>query len=239
MPSVPDGERIYAIGDLHGRDDLLARMLARIATDDAGRAAVDVRRIILIGDYVDRGPSSFGVIERLTRHWPDGFTPTFLKGNHEVMMIDAIDEVDRDAMLLWLLNGGQSTIDSYQAAADAAAGEPMPMRGEMPMPRHHWQFLMGLQLKAVHGDYMFVHAGIRPGVPVEEQVERDLVWIREPFLSHSGLLDKIVVHGHTPVDRPDVRRHRIGIDTGAVFSGRLTALRLEGTTREFIEVEAD
>ncbi len=226
MPSLPDNTRIYAIGDIHGRDDLLAQLLDMIDAD-AGAWPAAQSRLVFLGDYVDRGPDSHGVVERLLTRLPPGMPADFLMGNHERLMLDAwADEAKHP---LWMGNGGMATQNSYLTAnlpPDPAGGDPRKTEGMAP-PRH-WMFFETLKLFVTHGDYLFVHAGIRPGLAIPDQDPHDLMWIREPFLSHQGSLGRMVVHGHTPAEAPEFLPHRIGIDTGAVFSGRLTALVLEG-----------
>ena len=232
MPSLPDRQRIYAIGDIHGRDDLLARLLDAIEADASTWPAAQ-SRLVFLGDYIDRGPDSHGVVKRLLTGLPANMPADFLMGNHERLMLDAW--ADERCLPLWTGNGGLATQKSYLAAylgADPADGDPRITEGLVP-PRH-WMFFETLKLLVSYGDYLFVHAGLRPGRPIVDQDPQDLLWIREPFLSHAGDLGHVVVHGHTPVKEPDFRPHRIGIDTGAVFTGRLTALVLEGTEQRVL-----
>lgn len=234
--TIPEGQVVYAIGDIHGRSDLLTQLLASIANDAAaaGRAA---KTLVFLGDYVDRGPDSRGVIERLTTNLPLGFATHFLKGNHEQFLLDFLD----DPLWLdgWLRNGGEQTLRSYGVDVDGLQDRRTPATAWREafleaLPEAHLQFLGGLELKCVVGDYVFVHAGLRPGVPLNQQVAEDLLWIRHEFLDCQEPFEKIVVHGHTPERVPVVRPNRIGIDTGAVFSDCLTALRLENGTRTFL-----
>lgn len=226
--ALPPGLRIYAIGDVHGCADRLAALHARIGEDARARPA---RRVVLLhlGDYVDRGEDSAGVIERLLAPPPaPGMEVVNLLGNHEVMMLDACDpRSPPGALPFWLENGGEETLASYRAdPEDPAFWEAIP--------REHLALLHGCQLRWACGDYLFVHAGIRPGVPLGQQDPFDLIWIREPFLSYEGDLAQVVVHGHTPTTLPAIRSHRIGIDTGACFGGDLTCLVLEGQRLRFI-----
>jgi len=236
-PRVPQGMRVYAVGDIHGRADLLADMTQRIAADCA--AAPPVRRnvLVFVGDYVDRGADSAGVIDQLLRLRanPD-YETHLLKGNHEVMFLDFLD--DPAAFFQWAANGGVPTLASYDIDVDA-------MRDQLPavlrdtavsvIPDAHLELLRGLESMVVIGDYLFAHAGLRPGVPIEAQAEQDLIWIREPFLDYDADLGKLVVHGHTPVSEPEIRSNRIDIDTLAWRSGTLTALVLEGESRRFLQ----
>ncbi len=184
MPQLPDHLRIYAVGDIHGRADLLAELVELIKADASSHAAVE-NRLVFLGDYVDRGPDSHGVIKLLLHDVPVGMTAQFLMGNHERLMLDAWADVKR--FPLWIANGGKATEESYVRAALLLDGpEAGPPTTEGLVPPRHWLFFETLQLQAQHGDYLFVHAGIRPGVPLAEQDPHDLLWIREPFLSHQG-----------------------------------------------------
>ncbi|WP_431272251.1 metallophosphoesterase family protein [Dankookia sp. P2] len=227
--ALPPGLRIYAIGDIHGCADRLAALHAMIAADAHARPAEEVV-LVHLGDYVDRGENSAGVLERLLGPCPvPGGEVVNLLGNHEVMMLDACDpRSPPGALPFWLENGGAETLASYRARPD----EPAPWEA---IPREHLALLRGCALRWAAGDYMFCHAGVRPGVPLDRQDPFDLLWIREPFLSFEGDLPQIVVHGHTPTAEPSVRPHRIGIDTGACFGGVLTCLVLEGQRLRFLE----
>lgn len=236
---VPDGSRIYAVGDIHGRLDLLERLLRRIAEDCARGRPARVA-LIFLGDYVDRGPDSRGVVERLMRGPPQdgalaGTEWICLKGNHEDYLLRFAD--DSRAGTEWCANGGTETLRSY------AREIPPALSGDMAalqllltstLPPNHLRFLSRLPLCHREGDYVFAHAGIRPGVPLEQQDPQDLLWIRDGFLFDTRPASFVVVHGHTPSPTPDIRPHRIGIDTGAYYSGALTALVLEGTDRRFL-----
>lgn len=239
MPSVPPGHRVYAVGDVHGELDLLLRLLARIKQNALTRGPAAVQKLIFLGDYIDRGPQSRQVVDLLCEGLPDGFEPVFLEGNHEQMMKRAIEaRADLDLIQLWLQNGGVPTLASYgvdrETVMDSLVRRNRLVQGFLP-PAHE-RFYGSLALSETVGDYLFVHAGVRPGVPLDRQSAADLMWIREPFLSYGGDLGKVVVHGHTPSDEPVVRRNRIGIDTGAFASGQLTAVMLEGSERELITV---
>lgn len=237
MPSVPAGERVYAVGDIHGRLDLLERLLEMIAADQAARPHA-ATRVIFLGDYIDRGPDSRAVIERLQGGPPRGLSWHFLRGNHEAIMLRCLEGPAMFAN--WAANGGLATLKSYGLDARFSANGPMLLSQlREVLPEAHRAFLRGLKMTMEVGDYFFVHAGVRPGVPLASQAEEDCLFIREKFLRHRGSFGKIVVHGHTPVAEPEVLANRIGIDTGSFFSGRLTALRLEGTTRAFLTAEGD
>ena len=234
--TVPRGELVYAIGDIHGRSDLLAELLSQIEQDAAASGAT-TKTLVFLGDYVDRGPDSRGVIDLLATGLPSGFKAHFLKGNHEEFLLDFL--ADPSSLDGWLRNGGEETLRSYSVDVDgleARRAPPLAWQAALldVLPKAHWRFLESLELKRVIGDYVFVHAGLRPGVPLEDQKPDDLLWIRQLFLDCQEPFEKVVVHGHTPDRAPVVRSNRIGIDTGAVFSGCLTALRLENETRAFL-----
>lgn len=237
LPTVPVGTAAYAIGDIHGRADLLAELHAGIAANAAGRA-VTRRVIVYLGDYIDRGPDVAGVINALLDNVPPGFEPVYLIGNHERMMLDFLDDISCGP--LWLRNGGEQTLISYGIAFDPAVLTDLQrlrgLQGELRyrLPERHLDFLRGLELLHIEGDYAFAHAGIRPGVPFEAQEEHDLLWVRGLFLRSTRDHGKIVVHGHTIVPEPEVLANRIGIDTGAWYTGRLTSLALEGSQLQLI-----
>ncbi len=238
---APANTRIYAIGDIHGCDGLLEDLLGRIRADAA--AAPESRKLLVcLGDYVDRGPDSAAVIERLTRDPPIGFETVFLKGNHEDYMLRFL--ADPAVGRSWLINGGRATATSYGVSTvdirhggAAELGKLGTMRQTLNdnLPTSHRAFLDSLVPCHREGDYLFVHAGIRPGVPLAEQRVEDLLWIRGPFLSSPDDHGVVVVHGHTPVDAVEFRFNRINVDTGAVWTGRLTALVLHGDERHLIQ----
>jgi serine/threonine protein phosphatase 1 len=230
--SVP--ERIYAIGDIHGRLDLLERAIAAIRRDveDHGPAAL----IVTLGDYIDRGPQSRGVLDRLIEN-PFPASYVALKGNHETLLDIFLAEPTSGPF--WLQQGGLQTLQSYgirlkglMAANFREARDQL----QAALPAAHVNFLHSLKTSLSHGKYFFCHAGVRPGVPLEGQSEDDLLWIRDEFLSSSADFGKIIVHGHTPVPEPEVRPNRIGIDTGAFATGRLTCVALSGDAPRFLQV---
>lgn len=235
LPCIPPGQRVYIIGDVHGRRDLLRRAFDKI-DKDLRRRPVARSTEILLGDYVDRGPDSKGVIDTLIER--QGMRETVcLSGNHEWML----GEVFREPRLLvdWQRHGIVETMISYGVTPPpqigpsdcAALAEALRLR----IPDDHHRFLRLLLLHASIGDYFFVHAGVRPGVPLDEQTAQDCLWIREEFLAFEGSFGKVVIHGHTPVRSPSVHPNRINIDTGAYRTGVLTCLILEGTERALLE----
>ena len=236
-PKVPEGELIYAVGDIHGRADLLAALLRQIEAD-AQASEAKKRTLIFLGDYVDRGPEVRGVIEMLVSGLPQGFAAHFLKGNHEALLLGFLDDPSR--LAAWLLNDGDTTMASYGVDVDAlnrARARPAEWRDAFAavLPDAHLRFFRDLELSVARGDYFFVHGGIKPGVPLAAQTESDLIWIRRPFLDWNEPFEKFVVHGHTPSHEPVTRANRICVDTGACFTDRLTAVRLEGETRKFLQ----
>ena len=226
--------RVYAIGDIHGCSDLLDRMVKAIREDLAAHPARDALTVTL-GDYVDRGPDSRGVLDRLVRNpFPTAYLA--LKGNHEQLLAAFLS--DPSVMGHWRELGAIETLHSYGVPAGALlpardyAEAAVAFRDALPL--EHLQFLSQLKTSFDAGSYFLCHAGIRPGVPFDRQSEEDLLWIREEFLDSRMDFGKVVVHGHTPVDRPENLPNRINIDTGAFFTGRLTCVALEGASRRFL-----
>lgn len=233
-PSVPAGERVYAVGDIHGRIDLFDRLIARIDEDDARRGRAHTQ-IVLLGDLVDRGMDSAAVVAR-AREWARRREVTIIQGNHEEMLLASRN--DLDALRGFLKFGGMETMVSYGVDPRALAGadiETVQRLLNAAIPPEDIAFLEGFRKMAQVGDYLFVHAGIRPDTPLEHQLGQDCRWIREPFLSHKGDFGVCVIHGHTITRAPDVCANRIGIDTGAFCHGTLTAIGLEGTERWFLQ----
>ena len=236
---TPEGTLIYAVGDIHGQLHLLDALLEQIIAD-AGRTGAQRRVLVFVGDYVDRGPDSAGVIERLLSGLPEGFDVRCLMGNHEAILLKFLD--DPEMFEHWRMNGAEATLASYGVDApgrDASASALAACRDRFAsaLPPAHLAFLNALPLFASFGGYLFVHAGIRPGVPMQDQSRKDLMWIREDFLDSGDDFGAVVVHGHTPGPEPVIRPNRIGIDTGAFVNGRLTALRLFGEARDFLSAE--
>lgn len=232
---VPPGRRVYAIGDIHGRADLLDALLASIEADDRSRGGADTM-FVFLGDLVDRGPDSRVVVERLMA-LRDGPVPTrFLMGNHEEVFLRALAG-DLKALRFLIRIGGRATIASYGIDAREYATldfEALDARLRAMVPQAHVDFLSSFEEWIEVGDYLFVHAGIRPGVDLGAQRASDLRWIRDDFLDCREDFGKLVVHGHSITDDVDVRPNRIGIDTGAFESGQLTAIGLERGERWFL-----
>jgi serine/threonine protein phosphatase 1 len=239
VAAVPSGQRVYAVGDVHGRLDLFEALIAAIEADDAAAGPADTT-VILLGDLVDRGPNSAGVVAR-ARTWQRQRRVRILAGNHEEMFLASFESAG--TLKHFLRFGGKETVLSYgierETYQQASVEEVQAMMHER-VPREDRDFLASFEDMIAIGDYLFVHAGIAPGVPLEKQRTQELRWIREPFLSHAEPHGVVVVHGHTIAAEPQDRGNRIGIDTGAYESGRLTALVLEGTSRRYLEaVDAD
>ena len=230
-PDIGD-RRVYAIGDVHGCAHLLDALLTIIAQDDKDRPRKPIS-LILLGDLVDRGPESRAVVETVMALTGSGGDVRCLKGNHEEAFILAA-RGDLRALPLFRRMEGEATLASYgldpalfRVMTDAELADWM----ERHVPRAHVDFLDALPDSIAIGDYLFVHAGIRPGVPIDDQSPADLRWIRQEFLAHRGRHPSMIVHGHSISEDVDEQAGRIGIDTGAFLSGRLTALGLEGTSR--------
>ncbi|MBF9152394.1 metallophosphoesterase family protein [Novosphingobium jiangmenense] len=227
---VPAGRRVYAIGDIHGRLDLFEQLLAKIDQDDATRGEAETL-LILLGDLVDRGPDSRGVVERAIQLMASGRVRV-LAGNHEEMMLASLR--DTEVLRYFLRHGGRETLFSYGLTAEEYSRgnlDEIRERANALIPPAHIAFMEAMENQIVVGDYLFVHAGIRPGVPLDRQMTSDLRWIRREFLEHERPYGHFVVHGHTIMEEPDLRPNRIGIDTGAFVTGKLTALGLEGDDR--------
>lgn len=237
-PAGPKGRRAYAIGDIHGRLDLLQRLLETIEAD-ARKRRPKPTSIIFLGDLVDRGPDSAGVIETLLRYRPAFARPVFLMGNHEEVML-RVARGDGELLAQWLTFGGSECVASY--GIDPAALARMPAAEAIALirkqvPERHFRFVANFADSVSFGDYLFVHAGIRPGIGLAEQAQKDLRWIREPFLADPRDHGHVVVHGHTITESVEQLPNRIGIDTGAYRTGVLTALAIEGTERWFLQTD--
>ncbi|WP_298401666.1 metallophosphoesterase [Sphingobium sp.] len=232
-PSVGADRRVYAIGDIHGRLDLLEQLLRLIAQDDRARGPM-TPHLILLGDLIDRGPASRGIVERVMALTAGG--ARCVKGNHEELFLLAA-RGDERVIPTFRRAGGAQTLASYGLPAttsDAMDDASLAQWMLNHIPRDHVDFLEDLPDSVEMGDYLFVHAGIRPGVPIADQKSADMRWIRRDFLDHDGTHPRMIVHGHSISPDPDQRDNRVGIDTGAYYSGRLTAIGLQGTDRWFL-----
>lgn len=236
-PQGPAGCRAYAIGDVHGRLDLLRNLLERIEEDSACRSNARTL-VVFLGDLVDRGPDSAGVLEFLRQYRPPTLEPVFLFGNHEEVMLRVLGGERGGLLDRWLRYGGAEALTSY--GMYGAGIRDLPERRALEqiveaVPRSHTAFLESFADTFRFGDFLMVHAGIRPGVPLHNQTQEDLHWIREPFLSDQRNHGFVVVHGHTIVEDVDEQPNRIAIDTGAYRSGLLSAIGIEGTERWFLQ----
>lgn len=238
-PPSTGGRRVYAVGDIHGRHDLLAALLREIAQDVTQEPPDAQPVLVFLGDYVDRGPGSQQVVETiLALQAAPGFEVRTLKGNHEEALLRFLDEPGFGAT--WAEHGGNATLASYGVQPPATRTDPEAWAVarsafDAALPAAHRTFYGQLDLMAEIGDYAFVHAGVRPGVPLAHQAERDLLWIRGEFLQASGPFGKVIVHGHTPMEEPQITPHRLGLDTGAYATGVLTAARLDDSGQKIIQ----
>jgi serine/threonine protein phosphatase 1 len=234
-PTLPKGLRIYAIGDVHGRADLLDRVLSRI-DGDLTASPVSRSMQVFLGDYIDRGPASREVLDRLIERGRSSPT-VFLKGNHEAFVSSFLQ--NPGVLGEWRRFGGLETLISYglRPSVNPDSTEQAELAGALKsaIPNTHLFFLRTLRTSYTCGDFFFVHAGVRPGVPLARQRHDDLLWIREEFLLHEGDFGKVIVHGHTPVPQPEIRPNRINIDTGAYATGRLTCLKIEAEQTMVLE----
>lgn len=234
-PRVPDGCCVYAVGDVHGRIDLLQRLLERIWAD----AAEPIKYLILLGDYVDRGPASKDVVEYLIKLERPGWDIIKLRGNHEQVLLEYLN--NPEAYQAWRSFGGAETLLSY-GVRPPMFSDPKELRRAHEqfaalLPRTHLAFLMALPCAHVVGDYFFVHAGVRPGIALDRQTPEDMLWIRDDFLLSDERLEKVIVHGHSPSERPVLRANRVGIDTGAYATNCLTAAKLTGESCMFLSTD--
>lgn len=236
---LPDLTRIYAVGDIHGRADLLEQMHNRIALDAETVPATVDKVIVYLGDYVDRGPQSRAVLDILINHPMEDFRKIFLMGNHDRMMLGFL--AGSGAGSLWARHGGLATLSSYgfypafDTIGNARKMEELRARFQEEVPFIHKAFLENLRLYYTLGGYFFVHAGIHPDMPLDKQTMHDCLWMREPFLSSRKGFGKIVVHGHSDVNRPTAFTNRIALDTAAYMTGRLSAVVLDGHEVRFIQ----
>lgn len=239
LARIPQGERYYVIGDIHGRLDLFDALIDAIEAEEAVLAPRDTT-VVLLGDLIDRGPQSAGVIDR-SRDWAKTRRVRFIAGNHEEMFLQSFD--DKEMLRHFIKHGGRETILSYgikRKRYNELTIKELQSELEALVPRKHREFLSAFEDLIVAGDYVFVHAGLNPKRSLEEQRQSDLRWIRDRFLKHTEPFSHVVVHGHTIFEGIEATDHRIGIDTGAFRSGRLSALVLEDDRKRTIQaVEAD
>lgn len=234
VPLPAAGERVYCIGDIHGRLDLLQE-LHRMILRDAGQGE-ETFRVVYLGDYIDRGMHSRGVIDELLASPLDGFETVYLAGNHERTLLDFLEHPQAAAG--WLAWGGRETLASYGVPLYSnTPPDPEETRDLLleRLPGEHLQFYRDMQLMHVSGNYLFVHAGIRPGRPLQEQSSDDLLWIRDDFTRSRQQHEYVVVHGHTISEEVEFHSNRIGIDTGAYYSGVLTCLVLQGDEQRLLQ----
>lgn len=239
IATIPAGRRVYAIGDVHGRNDLLQQLIGKIIDDDRARGKAE-SEIIFLGDLIDRGPDSAGVLETAMQLKQEIGSVRFLMGNHEEVYLQAASGSEKAARFFTRI-GGKETILSYEISMQeymnldsAALAERLPGL----IPAHHIDFVKSFEDQIIIGDYAFVHAGIRPGVSMHEQKPKDLRWIREEFLSVKEPHEKVIVYGHTINGDVIEKGNRIGIDTGAYYTEKLTALALEGDQRWYLDTAA-
>lgn len=234
---MPAGVRIYAVGDIHGRLDLLNELLTRIDDDILARPAIRPM-FVFLGDYIDRGPSSRETIDRLVEH-AETSESVFLKGNHEQIAISCLR--DRALFDHWMRLGGVETLVSYGVGVPPRGfsddGQVVRLQAAFhdALPQTHFRFFRDLQTSFACGDFFFAHAGVKPNVELSQQKESDLLWIRQEFLSSNEDFGKIVVHGHTPTREVQVGPNRIDIDTGAFATGRLTCLVIDESSLSVID----
>ena len=235
---IPAGMLVYAIGDIHGRADLLAELVSKITADSIIRAPDRKSILVFVGDYIDRGLSSKDVIDYLLSDALTPFEPRFLMGNHEKTLLDFLRTGNGGPD--WMNFGGAETLISYGVSPPRFPSDPSvwgKIRSDLDqlIPSSHVRFFETLEIKLVLGDYVFVHAGLLPGVPLGEQKEHDCLWIRSKFTEDPRHFEKIVVHGHTPEADPYRSARRIGIDTGAYITGTLTAARFQENEVTFLQ----
>lgn len=232
---LPADMRAYAIGDIHGCAKLLDLLFEHIAND--AKSAPRDTHVVYLGDYIDRGHDSKGVIERVMRRTPNGFHAHYIKGNHDAALLDFL--ADPQTYRTWRSFGAADTLLSYGVRPPLYDSDEARIKArdelQRALPQDHLAFFRSLELKITLGDYVFVHAGIRPGISLEGQSEEDLLWIRDEFLASTQTHEKVVVHGHTPLSAPARTANRISVDTGAYATGILTCAVLEGTTCRFLQ----
>lgn len=235
---VPQETIVYAIGDIHGNADLLDKMHAKIF-DDTRNSEATRKVLVYLGDYIDRGFQSKEVVDRLINNPMEGFEKIYILGNHEDAMLTFLKEHELGEV--WLVWGGDATISSYGVVMRDENGSRVDVKElslelKKAIPEDHMKFYKSLSLSYVEGDYIFVHAGLKPGVPIEKQTKEDMTTIRDEFIFSRKSFEKTVVFGHTIFTDPFFKNNRIGVDTGAYASGKLSAVVLEGESVRFLDV---
>jgi serine/threonine protein phosphatase 1 len=234
---IPDNLRVYAIGDIHGRADLLKRLHEMIAADASGADGQKENKVVYLGDYLDRGPYVRETLDEIISGLDHGFQTEYLKGNHEEIFLNFLENAS--LLSLWLNLGGQSTLLNYRVASPGSdfsgeRAEAVRLAVLDAMPQEHLSFLKNLKPYVQIGDFLFVHAGIRPGIPLDKQKDEDLFWIRYEFTTSRRDHGIKIVHGHTINDKVQERANRIGIDTGAYATGTLSCAVLEDDRVRFL-----
>lgn len=240
VASAPHGKRAYAVGDIHGRRDLLDKLLIQIEKDIRSRPEME-NHIVFLGDLIDRGSASRQVIERLLSYTPPSAKCHFIKGNHEDVLVRGLSG-EPNLLDGWLQHGGFATAESYGVDAYYLKNqgfEALEHALISAVPKNHLAFMASFADCIEFGDYLFVHAGVRPGIKIHDQSTKDMLWIRKDFLESEADFGKTIVHGHSVEPIPKVRPNRIGIDTGAYQTGVLSAVRLECSDVEFMQVHAN
>ena len=235
-PRVPEGNRLYVIGDIHGRIDLLQQIHNKIQQDAANYPGS--KHLIYLGDYIDRGDHSKDVIDLVLEQPLPGFEATYLRGNHEQSMLDFLQAAEVGHS--WFNYGGLATLVSYNVKYNKIPTrkndfEDIQINLKERVPHAHINFLEKTEFSHIAGNYYFVHAGINPKVALKYQLPEDQLWVREDFVSYNKPHEKIIVHGHSITDEPDLQTNRIGIDTGAYITGKLTCLVLENATQRILQ----
>lgn len=241
-PIIPDGNRIYAVGDIHGRIDLLTDIRRKISEDIRSFGGSENNTVVYLGDYIDRGLDSKETLDTLIKVPIDNAESVFLKGNHEEMLLIFLD--DASIGPTWLSYGGDAFLYSYKIEMPVGFSKKekfnkIQERLKETLPAQHLDFIRSLELSYELGDYFFVHAGILPGKPLSKQTPRDMLWIGEEFTMDQSVHEKRIIHGHTVTKSPEVRHNRIGIDAGAVYGGKLYCLVLEGDKGKFLSSQIE
>ncbi|WP_417796301.1 metallophosphoesterase family protein [Terasakiella pusilla] len=233
-----ENTRIFAIGDIHGRADLLQKMLKTIFHEICDISDKKENKIVFLGDYIDRGNQSYEVLEILTQPAPRGIEYVFIKGNHEEILLNFLKDPTQNSS--WFQHGGAETLLSYKVSMDMGKIDKNQLKGvakklKAALPEVHKKFLISLLDSYEDGNYYFTHAGIDPNLPLTAQKNSDLRWIRDKFINHTSLYEKIIVHGHTITKDVQLLKNRIAVDTGAYYSGKLSCIVLDGQTKRVLQ----